>query len=140
MADVQSYANHAHRPTGWSVALFLAFLGELLVLWGFLTSPMTAMNVGLVLLGAGAFLGIALIRRFSLRLQDRIIRAEMDARLTRLGRRDAFTQLSLGQLVALRFASDLELPTLIDRAIAERLTPDQIKRAVTTWQADFMRT
>src|SRR5215211_8919491 len=134
MAGEQSYASHAHRPTAWLVALFLTFFGELLMLWGLLTGPMTVMNVGVVLLGGGALLGVALMRRFALRLQDRIIRAEMDARLTRLGRRDAFTQLSLGQLVALRFASDVELPALIDRAVSERLTPDQIKRAVSTWQ------
>jgi hypothetical protein len=32
------------------------------------------------------------------------------------------------------------LPVLLDRVLAENLTPDQIKRAVTNWQADLMRT
>jgi hypothetical protein len=81
-----------------------------------------------------------LIRQSALRLQDRIIRAEMRARLAHLGRHDAFARLSLPQLVALRFASDLELPALIDRVLTERLTPDQIKRAVTSWQPDLLRT
>jgi hypothetical protein len=44
------------------------------------------------------------------------------------------------QLIAVRFASDAELPALIDRAAAEKLTPDQIKRAVTDWQGDYLRT
>jgi hypothetical protein len=135
----QGYANHPHRPTAWSVTLTVAFIGEVLVLWSLLTSPLTAMSVGLALLGGAAVFGIFLMRRFALRLQDRIIRAEMRARLAHLGRHDAFVRLSLPQLVALRFASDTELPVLIDRTLAERLTPDQIKRAVTDWQADFLR-
>jgi len=44
------------------------------------------------------------------------------------------------QIVALRFASDAELPGLLQRAAAENLTADQIKRGVTSWQADDMRT
>jgi len=140
MAAEQSYATHQYRPTGWLIALALAVIGEVLLLWAVVTAPVTAMGVGLVLVGAALFLAIMLIRRSALRLQDRIIRAEMDARLTRLGRRDAFTQLSLRQIVALRFASDVELPLLIDRTLAERLTPDQIKRAIANWQADLLRT
>ena len=136
----QSYANHPHRPTGWLIALALAFTGEVLLLWGVITGPRTVTSVGLAIVGAAVVLTIMLLRRFALRLQDRIIRAEMRARLAHLGRHDAFVSLSVPQLVALRFASDRELPVLIDRALAERLTPDQIKRAVTDWQADLLRT
>jgi hypothetical protein len=49
-------------------------------------------------------------------------------------------RLSLPQLIALRFASDEELPDLMGRALDERLTPDQIKRAVRDWQGDYLRT
>jgi purine nucleoside permease len=75
-----------------------------------------------------------------LRLQDRIIRLEMQTRLARLGRAADCGRMTLRQIVALRFASDAELPALLDRAAAEHLTADQIKRAVTAWQADHMRT
>jgi hypothetical protein len=43
-------------------------------------------------------------------------------------------------VVALRFASDAELPALLDRAVRERLSPADIKRAVTSWTPDFDRT
>ena len=136
----QSYANHAHRPTAWSLAWLCAVIGEFLLLWAVIRQPLTTINVALALLGASVVLGISILRQFALRLQDRIIRAEMTIRLARLGRGDAMARLSLRQLIALRFASDAEMPALIDRAATEQMTPDQIKRAITSWQGDFLRT
>ena len=43
-------------------------------------------------------------------------------------------------LVALRFASDAELPDLAERARRDQLTPDAIKRAVVNWVPDYDRT
>ena len=61
-------------------------------------------------------------------------------RLERLGKGSEFTLLSTPQLVALRFASDAELPDLVDRAWKENLALVQIKRAVKDWQPDLHRT
>ncbi len=83
---------------------------------------------------------VTLIRLYALRLQNRIIRLEMQVRLSRFGREQDLARLALPQIVALRFASDAELPALINRAIAENLTPDAIKRAVGDWQGDYLRT
>jgi hypothetical protein len=100
----------------------------------------SVLTIALLLL-ASAVLGlVVLVRRYTTRLQDRIIRLEMRLRLTALGREPDMTRLSTRQLIALRFASDAELPSLIDRALAENLTGDQIKRAVSEWQPDRMRT
>jgi hypothetical protein len=74
------------------------------------------------------------------RLQDRIILLEMRVRLARLGREPDYARLSKRQLVALRFASDAELPALIQRALAESLTGTQIKQAIRNWQPDSYRT
>jgi hypothetical protein len=79
-------------------------------------------------------------RAYTTRLQDRIIRLEMHGRLARLGRDREFERLSTPQIVALRFASDTELAPLLDRTLAEQLTPDQIKRGITNWQPDLHRT
>jgi hypothetical protein len=42
--------------------------------------------------------------------------------------------------VSLRFASDAELGTLVERADREHLTADQIKKAITNWLPDLDRT
>jgi hypothetical protein len=79
---------------------------------------------------------------YTTKLQDRIIRLEMKTRCATLPplHQAAFARLSTPQLVALRFAPDEELPALIDRADRERLTADQIKRAVKNWLPDWERT
>ena len=43
------------------------------------------------------------------------------------------------QIVALRFASDAELPTLVDRTLTENLAPKQIKALIATWRPDYYR-
>jgi hypothetical protein len=135
----QSYANHAHRPVAWSLAWLGAVIASVMLLWEAWLSP-TSTAIALVILSLVVLGGLSLLRVFALRLQDRIIRVEMRVRLARVGREAAFDRLTLRQLVALRFASDGELPALADRAIAEQLTSDQIKRAVTNWQPDLSRT
>jgi hypothetical protein len=77
------------------------------------------------------------------RMQDRIIRLEMRLRLERLlppEQRADIAKLSLGQLVALRFASDAELPALAKDVVANRIEDrKEIKRRVKDWQADWLR-
>jgi len=97
-------------------------------------------SIALVLLALGVFTLILISRAYTVRLQDRIIRLEMLGRLARLGRERDFSHLTTRQIVALRFACDAELPALLDRALAEKMDADQIKRAVTSWQPDLHRT
>jgi len=135
----QTYANHRHRPTLWLVTELLAVIGFVLMVLFMLRQP-SVVTVGLVFLSAALMLAVFMVRQYALRLQNRIIRLEMHTRLGRLGRAADCERLSMQQIVALRFASDAEMPGLIDRALAEKLEPDQIKRAVTSWQGDYMRT
>ena len=79
---------------------------------------------------------LAISRLYITRLQDRIIKLEMRLRAGALltpAQQQTLGQLSSKQIAALRFASDVELPALVDRAARENLKPDEIKRAVTTW-------
>jgi hypothetical protein len=137
--DAQNYANHRYRPLLWLIAALSAVGGSALMLLFVLRQP-SLISVGLLLVGFSLVCVVWMVRQYAIRLQDRIIRLEMQTRLARLGREADCGRMTLRQIVALRFASDAELPTLLDRAVAENLTADQIKRAVTTWQADHMRT
>jgi len=134
----QTYANHRHRPTLWLVAALLALVGFVLTALA-LRQP-SGIGFGPLLVATALMCTVFMARQYALRLQDRIIRLEMQIRLARLGRDRDMARLTTRQIIALRFASDGELPALMDRAIGEQLTEDQIKRAVTAWQADLLRT
>ena len=134
----QTYATHVQRARTWSIGWLLAVVGFVMLLWS-AVQAVTLQSVALVLLAAAVVVGLTVSRVFATRLQDRIIRLEMQVRLARLGRADDLERLSLKQLIALRFAGDAELPALIEETVAQALTPDQIKRAVTNWQGDYLR-
>jgi hypothetical protein len=139
---VQTYANHAHRPVLWAVGFLFwmaasaGFAGWLLERsWG-----MAALLGGLLGV-SGVVLTIG--RVYVTRLQDRIILLEMQVRGASLlspAQRQHLAALPKAKVVALRFASDAELPALLERAVADDLSPDAIKRAVTQWRPDHLRT
>lgn len=137
--DAQNYANHRYRPLLWLIAALSAVVGFALMVLFVLRQP-SLISAGLLLIGVSLICVVWMVRQYALRLQNRIIRLEMQTRLARLGRDADFGRLAMPQLIALRFASDAELPALLSRAITEHLTADQIKRAVTAWQADSLRT
>jgi hypothetical protein len=78
-------------------------------------------------------------RSFALKAQDRAIRAEENFRHFVLTGKPLDQQLTIGQIIALRFASDEELPSLAKRAIAEGLSNKAIKEAIINWRGDFYR-
>lgn len=135
----QNFANHAHRPYLAAVLFALGLAVTAIFLRAFIRTP-SAVTAGWVMVGVALLVTSAISRIYIVRLQDRIIRLEMQIRMAGLGRQGAFSRLTTPQLVALRFASDAELPALIDRALAENLTGTQIKQAVQQWQADYYRT
>ena len=134
----QNYANHRMRSPMWLVAFFSAVIAFIIMVL-FLVRQPGLVTAGTLLMSIALVATVLMVRGYATRLQDRIIRGEMQARMARLGLDGRLAQLTPKQIVALRFASDAELPALCERAIAEKLDPDQIKRAVTDWQGDYLR-
>ena len=88
------------------------------------------------------WLSFMLRQHYGMTLQNRIVVFEMRYRFHVLtGQRfePIEDQLSFGQIAALRFASDAELPVLVNRAQAEKLSPDAIKKAIINWLPDHRR-
>lgn len=82
------------------------------------------------------------MRRYSLQVQDRVIRVEERLRLASLlspAEAAELAPLTIKQYVGLRFASDAELPALAQRAVRENLTQKQIKEAIVNWRPDYDR-
>jgi hypothetical protein len=83
------------------------------------------------------------LRVFPLTAQDRVIRLEETQRLQRLLPPDLqprIGELRRGQLIALRFAGDEELPELTRAVLNGKLSKaDDIKKAVRSWRADHFR-
>lgn len=99
----------------------------------------TFISILFIMLFALAFM---LRQHYALTLQNRIVRLELRYRyfsLTQKRLEDFEHQLNDEQLFALRFASDDELPALIERTLNENLSGITIKKAIIHWKGDFNR-
>lgn len=140
--DVQNYGNHRRWNAPWHfVVLPILLINALLALAALIRAPSrTAAWVAIV--AAAVAVAAALLRRMALTVQNRVIRLEEELRLHRLlpERHEDIEELTLDQLIAIRFASGLEVPHLVDRIISGEIkTQDEIKRAVQHWRPDHLR-
>ena len=138
----QSYANHAHHPVATYVAAVFALLAMILLVGAWLFGWPT-LAVGAVSLSLGVAMLVSMSRTYITRLQDRIIMLETKVRCAELLPRDRaalLDELGPKQIAALRFASDEELGSLLQRAAAEKLPPRAIKQAIKIWRPDYHRT
>jgi len=82
-------------------------------------------------------------RTFALTVQDRVIRLEMRLRLKHVLPADLaarILELDRDQLIALRFASDAELPDLVREVLTNDIHDrDVIKKKILNWQGDYWR-
>ena len=96
-----------------------------------------------VLVALGLVFAFFFLRVFALGAQDRVIRLEERMRLQSLLPDDLkprINDFSTAQLIALRFASDGELPDLTRKVLDENIVEQKpIKAAIKTWRPDYQR-
>ena len=141
-ATPQSYANHARLdPLFHFVLAPLGIAAIIVSVILFVQHPRLASGLWIVF-AIGLFLVAFKTRTYALKVQDRVIRLEERLRLSMLlpeAARARIPELTEHQLIALRFASDAELPGLAMRALNEGLTSKQIKSAIESWRPDYFR-
>lgn len=138
----QSYASHAKIDPSFHFFVLPVLLINILVV-GYLLLRYPGIGGAWLLLVSVALLVLAArLRSWATHLQDRVIRVEERIRLTAIlpePLRSRIAELSDSQIVGLRFASDAELPALFQRAVDEKLSRADIKKAITDWRPDYSR-
>jgi hypothetical protein len=138
----QNYANHTRFDPVFHYFLAPVLLITLIGTIMHLVRRPQLPSVWHVVLALALLVLATLCRTYALKVQDRVIRLEERMRLAMLlpeSQRGHIADLSVKQLVALRFASDAELPALAERAWRENLEPKQIKQAIQVWRPDYHR-
>ena len=142
--QTQNFQNHKrYFPLFHFIAVPLLALYLLYAIYALFRAPSLATAAGLVL-AAGVLASVFAARAMAATVQNRVIRLEMSMRLERVlgaaAATDAISTLSLRQIIALRFASDIELPALIARVRSNEFkTNSDVKQAIREWQPDYLR-
>lgn len=138
----QSLANHAKYDPQFHFFVLPIFLINILVVGYLLFRNPGIGGAWLLLLSVTFLIHAGRTRSYATHLQDRVIRVEERLRLSTVLQeplRSRIGELTDSQFVALRFASDAELPALVQRALDEKLTRSDIKKAITNWRPDYSR-
>jgi hypothetical protein len=138
----QNYANHAKFVSGYHFVL--SALVAILLVWSVvdLIRFHNAAAVRSLIVALVALLLTYYCRVFPLKAQDRVIRLEERLRCAALLPTDLqprIDEIGSSQFIALRFASDEELPELVRAALDEKLPAKQIKQRIRQWRPDHRR-
>jgi hypothetical protein len=142
--STQTYANHRQTVPLFHAVLLpvlgLTVIGSVVNLVQSIGDHQRLYSASLIVVLSVAMVGLALFARiFALKAQDRAIRAEENLRHFVMTGKPLDPRLTVGQVIALRFAPDSEFVDLSRRAADEKMTSDAIKRAVKNWRADMYR-
>lgn len=139
---VQNYSNHPKFVIGYhlftllaSFILFVVCVVHLIYSDDVMFNTALLMAVGSLILVLVAFYA----RVFALRAQDRVIRVEENFRHYLLTGQQLPEGLRIRQVIGLRFASDEEFPTLVQKALSEEMSEKEIKKSIKNWKGDYYR-
>jgi hypothetical protein len=138
----QNFNNHSRLLAGWHgftlVAILALLIGSIVNLCNSANENLYSASL-IVLIAAILALFFAFIRIFALKAQDRAIRAEENLRHFALTGKLLPASLRIGQVIALRFASDDEFVGLAEKAAKDGLSSKEIKQSIQQWRADHYR-
>jgi dolichyl-phosphate-mannose--protein O-mannosyl transferase len=139
----QNFENHTKFVPGFHIGVLGIFTINLGWSLYRVSHSFSAESVISLLLAIAFILLAFYARTFALAVQDRVIRLEMRLRMLQVlpaELRPRIPEFSVNQLVALRFASDAELPALAKKVLDEKLNDRKaIKKMIREWQPDFLR-
>jgi hypothetical protein len=140
----QNYSNHRRYIPGFHFILLLlgilALVGSIFFLVKSIIHGTEHVAAAIIFVGAVNFIMLYFYSRdFATTVQDRAIRAEENLRHFTLTGNLLDPRLTMPQIVALRFASDLEFVGLVNQAITENLSNDKIKKTIKNWRPDYNR-
>ena len=139
---IQTYSNHRRFVPLFH---FIAFPALLILLIGSIMNLVNSSEDNLysasliVLISVMLILATLFARGFALKAQDRAIVAEEKFRHYLLTQKPLPADLSVRQIIGLRFASDEEYPELVKKAIKENLSENEIKKQIKNWKGDNYR-
>lgn len=145
MADTpaQTYATHRRYVPLYHFVAPILFLANLVYATVQLVGAFSVGRVIHVLTAIALLILYWYARAFATGVQDRVIRLEERLRMRELLPAESqgrIPEFSTGQLVALRFAADAELPQLARRVLDERIDdPEAIKKLIVAWRPDHCR-
>jgi hypothetical protein len=138
----QTFANHTRLDPPFHMFIVpVAGISLLVAIWYLIQNP-SFYSAWLVVIAVAAVILVLKTRLYALKAQDRVIRLEERLRLASLLPQSLCSrigELSESQLIALRFASDAELPGLTERTLSGKLSGADIKKAIVTWRPDYWR-
>ena len=143
MSQGQNYSNHRQLVPLFHFGVGITFTAFFIWTAIRLRAGLTADTVMPFVLGLGLIFLFLSIRSMVLRVQDRLIRLEMQLRLQQLlpaELRARLNELRVDHLVALRFAGDDEIAPLVRDVLEGKLSGrNEIKKRIRNWQGDYLR-
>lgn len=138
----QTYANHVRIQPAFHYFLVPVLILNLIYSLVLLIRHQNPNAVWMLIMAVALLIMAFLVRINPLKVQDRLIRLEERLRLSALlsePLRSRIPELRESQLVALRFASDEEVPALVEETLKNHLEAKEIKQRIKHWRPDHWR-
>jgi hypothetical protein len=140
---MQSYSNHTKWDPKFHFVVFPILLVNVFYrVYEMLESEINFAMAWEIVVAIALLILMFTVRLYSLRVQDRVVRLEERLRLQQVlpeALRSRIGELTTAQLIGLRFASDAELPTLVEEVLKTQMGNKQIKQAIKNWRPDEFR-